>query len=139
MITSNYCSLLFPQVAWRILGPNSREPLPLLNTDIRGPVNGTFFFKDGELSTHTVELLILPHGEVEVEETFVIELNILSGEMDVDPQAGSIKLKVFHCIMTAKLFPPSLINQSTSCPKQVLDRTHSCPPNVFPLSDREVW
>uniref|UniRef100_A0A669EYL3 Adhesion G-protein coupled receptor V1 n=1 Tax=Oreochromis niloticus TaxID=8128 RepID=A0A669EYL3_ORENI len=81
-------------VAWIILGPNSREALPLINTDIRGPVNGSLFFKDGEKSTHTIELRILPHGEVEVEETFVIELSILSGEMDVDPQASSITLKI---------------------------------------------
>uniref|UniRef100_A0A3B4G959 Adhesion G-protein coupled receptor V1 n=1 Tax=Pundamilia nyererei TaxID=303518 RepID=A0A3B4G959_9CICH len=81
-------------VAWIILGPNSREALPYINTDIRGPVNGSLFFKDGEKSTHTIELRILPHGEVEVEETFVIELNILSGEMDVDPQASSITLKI---------------------------------------------
>ncbi|XP_017272706.1 adhesion G-protein coupled receptor V1 [Kryptolebias marmoratus] len=81
-------------VAWIILGPNSREVLPPLNTDIREPVNGSFFFKDGEEGTGTIELRILPHGEVEVEETFVLELSILSGEMDVDPHAGSITLKI---------------------------------------------
>lgn len=70
-------------------------------------MNGSLFFKDGEKSTHTIELRILPHGEVEVEETFVIELNILSGEMDVDPQASSITLKVFHHVMTANLISPS--------------------------------
>lgn len=68
-----------------------------MNTDIKEPVNGSFFFKDGEKSTATIELRILPHGEVEVEETFVIELSILSGEMDVDPNAGSVTLKVFYC------------------------------------------
>lgn len=73
-------------------------------------MNGSLFFKDGEKSTHTIELRILPHGEVEVEETFVIELNILSGEMDVDPQASSITLKVFHHVMTANLISPSLIS-----------------------------
>ncbi|XP_075324846.1 adhesion G-protein coupled receptor V1 [Odontesthes bonariensis] len=81
-------------VAWIILGPNSREVLSPVNTDIRGPVNGSFFFRDGEEGTGTIELRILPHGEVEVEETFVIELSILSGEMDVDPQAGSVTLKI---------------------------------------------
>ncbi|KAF7200055.1 adhesion G-protein coupled receptor V1 isoform X2 [Nothobranchius furzeri] len=81
-------------VSWFILGPNSRERLPPSNTDIREPVNGTFFFKDGEAGTGTIELRILPHGEVEVEETFVIELSILSGEMDVDPHAGSVTLKI---------------------------------------------
>lgn len=44
---------------------------------------------------HVIELRILPHGEVEVEETFIVELSILSGEMDIDPQAGSITIKVF--------------------------------------------
>lgn len=59
-------------------------------------MNGSFFFRDGEESTGVIELRILPHGEVEVEEEFVIELSILSGEMDVDPQAGSVTLKVRH-------------------------------------------
>ncbi|MED6250420.1 Adhesion G-protein coupled receptor V1 [Ataeniobius toweri] len=81
-------------VAWNILGPNSRDPLPALNTDFRAPVSGSFFFKDGEESMGIIELRILPHGEVEMEETFVIELSILSGEMDVDPQAGSVTLKI---------------------------------------------
>uniref|UniRef100_A0A4W6G876 Adhesion G-protein coupled receptor V1 n=1 Tax=Lates calcarifer TaxID=8187 RepID=A0A4W6G876_LATCA len=81
-------------VAWLIRGPNSREVLPPFNTDIREPVNGSFLFRDGEEGTHTIELRILPHGEVEVEETFIVELSILSGEMDVDPQAGSITLKI---------------------------------------------
>ncbi|XP_053180894.1 adhesion G-protein coupled receptor V1 [Scomber japonicus] len=81
-------------VAWIILGPNSRKVLPPFNTDIREPVNGSFFFREGEEGTHTIELLILPHGEVEVEETFVIELNILSGDMDIDSQAGSVTLKI---------------------------------------------
>ncbi|KAM7416521.1 hypothetical protein PAMA_018533 [Pampus argenteus] len=81
-------------IAWIILGPNSRKVLPPFNTDIREPVNGSFLFRDGEEGTHTIELLILPHGEVEVEETFVVELNILSGDMDIDPQAGSVTLKV---------------------------------------------
>ncbi|XP_075960449.1 adhesion G-protein coupled receptor V1 [Anarhichas minor] len=81
-------------VAWIILGPNSREVLPPLNKDIREPVNGSFFFRDGDEGTRVIELRILPHGEVEVEETFVVELSILSGELDVDPQAGSITLKI---------------------------------------------
>ncbi|XP_029019275.1 adhesion G-protein coupled receptor V1 isoform X2 [Betta splendens] len=81
-------------VAWLIRGPNSREALPAINTDIRDPVNGSFFFRDGEESAHTIELRILPHGEVEVEETFIVELSILSGEMDVDPHAGSVTLKI---------------------------------------------
>lgn len=82
------------KVAWIILGPNSREVLPQINTDIREPLNGSFFFRDGEEGTRTIELRVLPHGEVEVEETFLIELSILSGDMDIDPQAGSVTLKV---------------------------------------------
>lgn len=62
-------------------------------------MNGSFFFRDGEEGTRTIELRILPHGEVEVEEEFVIELRILTGELDVDSQAGSITLKVLHCII----------------------------------------
>lgn len=83
------------QVAWIIRGPNGREVLPPLNTDIREPVNGSFFFRDREEGTRSIDLRILPHGEVEVEETFVVELSILSGEVDVDPWAGFITLKVF--------------------------------------------
>ncbi len=70
-------------------------------------MNGSFFFSDGEEGTRLIELRILPHGEVEVEETFVVELSILSGELDVDPQAGSITLKVLHCVMPAMLVSPS--------------------------------
>lgn len=61
-------------------------------------MNGSFFFRDGAESAHTIELRILPHGEVEVEETFIVELSILSGEMDVDPHAGSVTLKVINAV-----------------------------------------
>lgn len=89
------CSFrFFSQVVWNILGPNSRDVLPALNTDFRAPVSGSFFFRDGQTRMGIIELQILPHGEVEVEETFIIELSVVSGEMDVDPQAGSVTLKV---------------------------------------------
>ncbi|XP_068166577.1 adhesion G-protein coupled receptor V1 [Antennarius striatus] len=81
-------------VVWIIRGPNSQDVLPPVNTDIREPVNGSLFFRDGEEATHSIALRILPHGEVEVEETFIIELSILSGDLDVDSQAGSITLKI---------------------------------------------
>uniref|UniRef100_A0A3Q3W600 Adhesion G-protein coupled receptor V1 n=1 Tax=Mola mola TaxID=94237 RepID=A0A3Q3W600_MOLML len=81
-------------VDWIIRGPNSREVLPPFNTDIKEPVNGSLFFRDGEEGTRSIHLQILPHGEVEEEETFVIELSILSGEVDVDPHASSITLKI---------------------------------------------
>lgn len=61
-------------------------------------MSGSFDFRDGEEGTHTIELRILPHGEVEVEETFVVELSILAGDMELDPLAGSVTLKVLHCI-----------------------------------------
>ncbi|XP_034025926.1 adhesion G-protein coupled receptor V1 isoform X1 [Thalassophryne amazonica] len=80
--------------AWIVLGPNSREVLPPFNTDIGEPVNGSFYFRDGEEETHIIELKILPHGIVEVEEIFVVELSILSGDMDVDSHAGSVTLKI---------------------------------------------
>lgn len=83
-------------MAWIIRGPNSREALPAFNTDIREPVNGSFFFRDGEEGPRSIELRVLPHGEVELEETFIVELRVLSGEVDVDPQAGLITLKVRH-------------------------------------------
>lgn len=82
-------------MAWIIRGPNGREVLPPLNADIREPVNGSFFFGDGEEGTRSIDLRILPHGAVEVEEIFVVELSVLSGEVDVDSRAGLITLKVF--------------------------------------------
>ncbi|KAK7934133.1 hypothetical protein WMY93_005029 [Mugilogobius chulae] len=81
-------------VAWMIRGPNTNELLSPVNTDFKEPVNGSFSFIDGVESTYTIELHVLPHGEVEVEEIFVVELMILSGEMDVDHQAGSVQLKI---------------------------------------------
>lgn len=94
--TSAQSAFALRQVAWIIRGPNSREALPAFNTDIREPVDGSFFFSDGEEGPRSIELRILPHGEVEVEETFIVELSVLSGEVDVDPQAGSLTLKVHH-------------------------------------------
>lgn len=93
--TSAHSGRALRQVAWIIRGPNSRQILLPLNTDIREPVNGSFFFRDGEEGTRSIDLRILPHGEVEVEETFVVELSILSGEVDVHPRARFITLKVF--------------------------------------------
>ncbi|KAM8865111.1 adhesion G-protein coupled receptor V1 isoform 2-T2 [Synchiropus picturatus] len=79
------------RVFWSIRGPNSGDLLPPANSDIR-PVDGFFLFSDGEEGARTIELQILPHGDVEVEETFTIEL--LSEDMDVDPHGGSITLTV---------------------------------------------
>ncbi len=92
------CRLLFlcflPQVIWQILGPNSNEVLPSVNTDIGEPVNGTISFRDGEGGVRSIELKILPHGEVEVTEKFIVMISILSGEMGVDPRAGMVTLTV---------------------------------------------
>ncbi|XP_055742122.1 adhesion G-protein coupled receptor V1 isoform X1 [Salvelinus fontinalis] len=81
-------------ITWSMLGPNTKEVLPPVNTDIGEPVNGSFHFRDGEGGLRIIDLSILPHGEVEVAETFVVMLELLSGDMDIDPQAGSVTLKI---------------------------------------------
>nr|XP_033775700.1 adhesion G-protein coupled receptor V1 [Geotrypetes seraphini] len=80
------------QVNWNILGPNSREVLLPLNSDIGDPVNGSFHFTDGEGGLRFITLKIYPHGEIEVQETFIVKLNIESGESEIDPKAGNITL-----------------------------------------------
>lgn len=93
-----------PQITWNILGPNSNEVLPSVNTDIGEPVNGSFNYKDGEGGLRVIQLQILPHGEVEVEETFVVKLRVLSGEMDIDPRAGSVTLRVcYYCLLQCSI------------------------------------
>ncbi|KAJ3604248.1 hypothetical protein NHX12_028989, partial [Muraenolepis orangiensis] len=81
-------------VAWSLLGPNSRQPLPPLNQDFLEPVSGFFYFGDGEEGPRAIRLNLLPHGEVEVQEVFTVQLAILSGEMEVDPSAGSVQLQI---------------------------------------------
>uniref|UniRef100_A0A673Z153 Adhesion G-protein coupled receptor V1 n=1 Tax=Salmo trutta TaxID=8032 RepID=A0A673Z153_SALTR len=81
-------------ITWSMLGPNTKEVLPPVNTDIGEPVNGSFHFRDGEGGLRIIDLSILPHGEVEVAETFVVMLELLSGDMDIDPRAGSVTLKI---------------------------------------------
>lgn len=82
------------QINWKILGPNSQDILPANNTDIGEPVNGSFHFRDGEGGIRIIELWILPHGEVEIAETFVIILSLLSGDTDIDAKKGSLMLTV---------------------------------------------
>ncbi|XP_049326601.1 adhesion G-protein coupled receptor V1 isoform X2 [Astyanax mexicanus] len=94
-------------ITWYILGPNSNAVLPPVNTDIAEPVNGSFEFRDGEEGVRVIELRILPHGEVEVEETFVVKLRVVSGEMGVDARAGSVTLRI------AKFGDPNGIVQFT--------------------------
>ncbi|KAI4876542.1 hypothetical protein NFI96_002228 [Prochilodus magdalenae] len=106
-------------ITWNILGPNSNEVLPSVNSDIGEPVNGTFHFRDGEGGVRLIELQILPHGEVEVEEAFVVRLSILSGEMDIDPKAGSVTLRI------AKFGDPNGIVQFTE--QDLRERVYSEP------------
>uniref|UniRef100_A0A8B9KGD3 Adhesion G protein-coupled receptor V1 n=1 Tax=Astyanax mexicanus TaxID=7994 RepID=A0A8B9KGD3_ASTMX len=91
---------LVGDITWYILGPNSNAVLPPVNTDIAEPVNGSFEFRDGEEGVRVIELRILPHGEVEVEETFVVKLRVVSGEMGVDARAGSVTLRVSYQYFT---------------------------------------
>uniref|UniRef100_A0A8C4S4U8 Adhesion G-protein coupled receptor V1 n=1 Tax=Erpetoichthys calabaricus TaxID=27687 RepID=A0A8C4S4U8_ERPCA len=80
------------EVTWNILGPNSKDVLLLGNTDIGEPLNGSFSFRDGEGGVRAITLKILPHSDVEVQESFIIKLSLLSGEMDIDAKAGNITL-----------------------------------------------
>lgn len=78
------------------MGPNSEEILSPLNSDIGDPVNGTFYFEEGEGGLRTINLQIYPHEEVEVQETFIIRLSLRKGETEIDPKANSITLIVSH-------------------------------------------
>ncbi|NXE93985.1 GPR98 protein, partial [Menura novaehollandiae] len=84
--------LVETQINWDILGPNSEEILPPLNSDIGDPVNGSFYFEEGEGGLRTINLQIYPHEEVEVQETFIIRLSLMKGETEIDPKANSITL-----------------------------------------------
>ncbi|XP_041926588.1 adhesion G-protein coupled receptor V1 [Alosa sapidissima] len=81
-------------VAWEILGPNSQEVLPSNNSDFGEPVNGVFYFGDGDGELRFISLQVLPHGEVEVEETFVVVLRLLEGDMDIDSKANSVRIVI---------------------------------------------
>lgn len=85
---------MYAQIAWEILGPNSNEVLPSNNSDFGEPVKGVFYFGDGEEGLRFITLEVLPHGEVEVEETFVVVLHLLEGDMDIDPKADSVRIVV---------------------------------------------
>ncbi|XP_032873159.1 adhesion G-protein coupled receptor V1 [Amblyraja radiata] len=82
------------QIKWNILGPNSETILPSSNADIGEPVNGTFYFKDGEVGNRIIELNILPHGELEIQETFIIQLGLDIGEAEIDRADGKVFLTV---------------------------------------------
>ncbi|XP_054434571.1 adhesion G-protein coupled receptor V1 [Pteronotus mesoamericanus] len=80
------------QVNWEIVGPNSQEALQPQNRDIADPVNGYFYFGEGEGGVRTLILTIYPHEEIEVEETFVIKLTLVKGEAKLDSRAKDITL-----------------------------------------------
>ncbi|XP_015282612.1 PREDICTED: G-protein coupled receptor 98 [Gekko japonicus] len=80
------------QVNWDILGPNSEVVLPALNSDIGDPVNGSFYFEEGEEGLRSINLEIYPPEDVEVQETYIIRLNVVKGETELDPKAASITL-----------------------------------------------
>ncbi|NXO67952.1 GPR98 protein, partial [Phainopepla nitens] len=84
--------LVEAQINWYILGPNSEEILSPLNSDIGDPVNGSFYFEEGEGGLRTINLQIYPHEEVEVQETFIIRLSLMKGETEIDSKANSITL-----------------------------------------------
>ncbi|XP_078413685.1 adhesion G-protein coupled receptor V1 [Cetorhinus maximus] len=81
-------------VKWNILGPNSDSTLPLSNTDISDPVNGSFYFRDGETGNRIIELNVLPHREIEIQETFIIQLNLDFGQAEIDRKAGKVLLTI---------------------------------------------
>ncbi|NXM57764.1 GPR98 protein, partial [Illadopsis cleaveri] len=86
--------LVEAQINWDILGPNSKEVLSPLNSDIGDPVNGSFYFEEGEGGLRTINLQIYPHEKVEVQETFIIRLSLIKGETEIDSKANSITLIV---------------------------------------------
>ncbi|XP_008059253.2 G-protein coupled receptor 98 [Carlito syrichta] len=82
------------QVNWEILGPNSQEALPPQNRDIADPVNGLFHFGEGEGGERSIVLTMHPHEDVEVEETFIIRLQLVKGEAKLDSRAKEITLTI---------------------------------------------
>ncbi|NWU90141.1 GPR98 protein, partial [Upupa epops] len=82
------------QVNWDILGPNSQEVLSPMNSDIGDPVNGSFYFGDGEGGLRVINLQIYPHEEVEVQEIFIIRLSLVKGETEIDPKANNVILVI---------------------------------------------
>ncbi|NWY04075.1 GPR98 protein, partial [Nothoprocta ornata] len=80
------------QINWNILGPNSEEVLSPLNSDIGDPVNGSFYFREGEGGLRAINLQIYPHEEVEVQEIFIIRLSLVKGETEIDPKAANVTL-----------------------------------------------
>ncbi|XP_067885769.1 adhesion G-protein coupled receptor V1 [Heterodontus francisci] len=82
------------EIKWSILGPNSESILSSTNTDISDPVNGSFYFRDGEAGNRIIELNILTHEEIEIQETFIIQLSLDFGEAEIDRKAGKVLLTI---------------------------------------------
>ncbi|XP_048187347.1 adhesion G-protein coupled receptor V1 [Perognathus longimembris pacificus] len=81
------------QVNWEIVGPNSEVLLPW-NSDFAEPMNGTFYFEEGEGGLRTIILTIYPHDKIEVEETFKIQLTLVKGEATIDSRAKDVVLTI---------------------------------------------
>ncbi|XP_044889500.1 adhesion G-protein coupled receptor V1 isoform X1 [Felis catus] len=82
------------QVNWEILGPNSQEALPPQNRDIADPVSGFFYFGEGEGGVRTITLTVYPHEDVEVEEIFIIKLELVKGEAKLDSRSKDITITI---------------------------------------------
>ncbi|XP_071995626.1 adhesion G-protein coupled receptor V1 isoform X3 [Engystomops pustulosus] len=82
------------QILWHILGPNSKTILTLGNGDFSEPLNGSFHYKDGEGGERAITLTILPHGEIEVQEKFIVVLSVASGTTEIDPKSGNVTLTI---------------------------------------------
>lgn len=79
---------------WKILGPNSQEALPPQNRDIEDPVSGSFYFGEGEGGVRIITLTVCPHENFEVEEIFIIKLELVKGEAKLDSRSKDITITV---------------------------------------------
>ncbi|XP_045141134.1 adhesion G-protein coupled receptor V1 [Echinops telfairi] len=107
------------QVDWEIQGPNSQNVLPPQNGDIADPVRGSFSFEDGEGGLRTIILTIHPYEDIEVEETFLIQLKLVKGEAQLDSRARDITLTV------QKIGDPNGVIQFA--PESLSEKTYSEP------------
>ncbi|XP_068103893.1 adhesion G-protein coupled receptor V1 [Hyperolius riggenbachi] len=82
------------QVLWHIMELNSKTVLSTGNDDFGEPLNGSFHYGDGEGGVRVIRLNILPHGEIEVQEKFIVVLRIGSGSTEVDPKAGNVTITI---------------------------------------------
>ncbi|KAF3821827.1 hypothetical protein GH733_009869, partial [Mirounga leonina] len=71
-----------------------QEALPPQNRDIADPVSGSFCFGEGEGGVRTITLTVYPHEDIEVEEIFIIKLELVKGEAKLDSRAKDIILTI---------------------------------------------